>query len=410
MNRVRAAAVVLVLAAAGGGAGVFLAGGGPGASLDTPSASTQNEATQQILPWVDTGTRGDPYAVATTEGAKNVYLTLRTCYPNDKATNEDIYEQTPCFKELVEELATTADPADFFSGIKAVVVERPDVFAVCHDAGHKGSDILLRRFWNPGDPLNIQAEQLDGVFSVVNDTCMSGFIHGLFDTLGYLKAAPESFDAAMRSCTAASNRDPSGFDCADGMGHAAWEATLDLEQATILCTKFQTNEKRVICDGGVIMRMYQHLESKDPWYLGSVSVPGFDVARWMEIVSAICQEWPEDVQRELGSAEGCWAGTPYLFFKPLYSQIAENGNDFEANKVIIAGWLALMGEACDSYGDVGADVCYKNWTQYLGMTAMYDEKNMPELCSRLPARRKEVCVQAGVGHIAQERERNQAVR
>jgi hypothetical protein len=219
------------------------------------SANTGEDGAEDgtgLVPWINTGKTGDPYQFAKTEDALEIHEYLRECYPRDKSSAEDIWAQTPCFNERVRELAKSSEPADLFAGAKAVVVERPDVFAVCHDAGHKGADTLLRRYWDQNAPLLEQQARLREIFSVVNDTCMSGFIHGLFDTLGYLKADTEEFSIALRACLRVLE-----FDCSDGMGHAAWEATLDLAEATklctllpMLCTLLPINEGRVIMDRG----------------------------------------------------------------------------------------------------------------------------------------------------------------
>lgn len=382
----------------------------PAAGGETGTADTSaNEATNAmnetgLVPWIDTGKTGDPYQFATTEGAVKIYEYLRECYPKDKSSAEDIWAQTPCFNERVLELAASAEPADFFAGAKAVVVERPDVFAVCHDAGHKGADALLRRYWDQEAPLSEQQAQLREIFSVVNDTCMSGFIHGLFDTLGYLKADIKEFDIALQACLRVLE-----FDCSDGMGHAAWEATLDLPAATKLCTLLPTNEGRVICDGGIVMRIYQHLEKTDPWYYGSVDTPGFVVKDWMEKVASLCDTWPEDLPRERGSKEGCWAGTPYLYFKPLYSELSLRGNDFQAARAKLIENLGHMAAACDSFGSVGAEACYGAWDQYLVRTALYKTENIKALCESLPKGRAAKCLTRSLAYLEDELGRNQAI-
>jgi hypothetical protein len=373
-------------------------------TADTPT----NESTDAmnkigLVPWIDTGRTGDPYQFATTEGAVRIYEYLRECYPKDKSSAEDIWAQTPCFNERVLELAASAEPADLFAGAKAVVVERPDVFAVCHDAGHKGADALLRRYWDADAPLAEQQTQLRKLFSVVNNTCMSGFIHGLFDTLGYLKADTEEFKAALEACLLVLE-----FDCSDGMGHAAWEATLNLPAATKLCTLLPTNEGRVVCDGGIVMRIYQHLEKTDPWYYGSVDTPGFVVKDWMKKVASLCDTWPEDLPRERGSKEGCWAGTPYLYFKPLYSELSLRNNDFQAARAKLIENLGHMAAACDSFGSVGAEACYEAWDQYMVRIALYEEENVKVLCEGLPKGRGAKCMTRGLAYLEDELRRNQA--
>ena len=366
--------------------------------------SADNQDGNSLVPWIDTGKRGDPFKYATTPGAVEVYQYLRECYPDDKASAEDIWAQTPCFNERVAKLAETAEPGDFFAGAKAVVVERPDVFAVCHDAGHKGSDVLLRRYWDRDADIETQKRQLTEVFSVVNDTCMTGFVHGLFDTLGYLQAGVEQFQVALDACLSVG-----GFDCSDGMGHAAWEATQDLEQATELCTLLPTNEERILCDGGIVMRIYQHFEKTDPWYYGSIDTPGFKVEDWMNRVSQLCDTWPESPKRDKGGKQGCWAGVPYLYFKPLYSELTSKNNDFAAAKDNLQKYLRLMESACESFGPVGSEVCISAWWQYLVRTAMYEETNIKTLCGALKPQRSGTCVERAVAQLRDEVSRNQAV-
>lgn len=375
---------------------------GGGGNLEEQEGGERNG--DSLVPWIDTGERGDPFKYATTPGAVEVYEYLRECYPDESMSPEDIWAQTPCFNERVAELAATSEPADFFAGAKAVVVERPDVFAVCHDAGHKGSDILLRRYWDRKADIETQKKQLAEVFSVVNDTCMTGFVHGLFDTLGYLQAGVEQFKVALDACLSVG-----GFDCSDGMGHAAWEATQNLEQATSLCTLLPTNEEKVLCDGGIVMRIYQHYEKTDPWYYGSIDTPGFTVEDWMIKVSQLCDTWPENVEREKGGKQGCWAGVPYLYFKPLYSELTTRGNDFSAAAANLQRYMKLMESACDSFGPVGSEVCIGAWWQYIARTAIYEENNVKTLCSALKPQRIEMCVEKGVSQLRDDVSRNQAI-
>lgn len=384
---------------------VPVAGDAAGTADTSASEATDAESGSGLVPWIDTGKTGDPYQFATTVGAIKIYEYLRECYPNDKSSAEDIWAQTPCFNERVLELAANAEPADLFAGAKAVVVERPDVFAVCHDAGHAGADALLRRYWDREATLDEQQAQLREIFSVANDTCMSGFIHGLFDTLGYLKADIEEFDTALQACLRVLE-----FDCSDGMGHAAWEATLDLPAATKLCTLLPTNEGRVTCDGGIVMRIYQHLEKTDPWYYGSMNTPGFVVKDWMEKVASLCDTWPEDLPRSRGSKEGCWAGTPYLYFKPLYSELSLRGNDFQVARAKLIENLGHMAAACDSFGSVGAEACYEAWDQYLVRTALYKAENIKVLCESLPKGRAVKCLTRSLAQLEDELGRNQATR
>lgn len=408
-----AAGIVLVVSLIGVSNYALNRGDGLGAP---PAAGDETEATGApadasvdamsetgLVPWIDTGKTGDPYQFATTEGAIAIYKYLRECYPEDKSSAKDIWTQTPCFNERVLELAASAEPADLFAGAKAVVVERPDVFAVCHDAGHKGADALLRRYWNRGAPLAEQQAQLREIFSVVNDTCMSGFIHGLFDTLGYLEAGMAEFEIALQACLRVLE-----FDCSDGMGHAAWEATLNLPAATKLCTLLPTNEGRVICDGGIVMRIYQHLEKTDPWYYGSVDTPGFVVKDWMTKVSSLCDTWPDDLPRERGSKEGCWAGAPYLYFKPLYSELSLRGNDFQVARVKLIEYLGHMAASCESFGSVGAEACYEAWDQYLVRIALYETENVKVLCEGLPKGRVSKCLTRSLAYLEDELGRNQA--
>lgn len=379
------------------------AGGGMATKNEPDKKEGDELGRTGLVPHLNTGKIGDPYQFAKTAGAIKIYEYLRECYPKDRSGDGDIWAQTPCFNERVLELAASAEPADFFAGAKAVVVERPDVFAVCHDAGHKGSDVMLRRYWDQNAPVLEQQEQLRKIFSVVNDTCMSGFIHGLFDTLGYLKADIGEFKIALEACLIVLE-----FDCSDGLGHAAWEATLDLGEATKLCTLLPTNEGRVICDGGIVMRIYQHLEKTDPWYYGSVDTPGFVVKEWMEKVASLCDDWPEDLLRDRGSKEGCWVGTPYLYFKPLYSELSSRGNDFQSSRKSLIQGLRLMSEACESFGSVGAEACYGAWDQYLVRTALYDAENIKVLCGALPNERATRCEARSLAHLEDELRRNQA--
>jgi hypothetical protein len=378
-----------------------LIGAGLGATLGTNQGSSSRSATPISVEPVS-GTA----AALSTAGAKAAFAALRSCYPDDTAELDDVWEQSACFEQRAVELAESSEPADLFNAAAAVVMERPDVFIACHDSGHKAADVLLRRFWDPTSAPEAQRAALARVFTDVNATCENGFVHGLFDTLGYLDAPIDSFEVAMQACQSAGISD-----CADGMGHAAWEVTGNLDEAVEVCSMLESNEQRVVCDGGIIMRMYQHLERDDPWYLGSVTVPGFSVSDWTTTVAAICDDWPATQVREAGPKQGCWAGVSYLLFKPVYSLVAVNG--FDGAQAEIRDAIALAGQACQSFDEPGATVCFDSWDQYITFAANFDAGNVGRLCDALEPQRSQACAARALtrldADVRRADERQQAV-
>lgn len=312
---------------------------------------------------------------------QQLFKELAECFPSRdiSPTPEMLYEaKNECFDYLVvNHAATQEDPSDVFMALRGLSLARPDVFTLCHNASHKVGEIALRRVVASR---GLDYEAMDRLLVTGAVACQGGLVHGVYDAIGYLGLDVEDFSPAVSAC----ERHPQlTGQCADAVGHAAWDSFNNVEDALTACGFWKAPDLQQTCAEGIIMRIYQRLEPEDEYYTGRVFGDAAD--DFLYNTADMCLEWPSvsipgliaDDPRTL-----CYESVPYLLMKPLLALVETNGAQYEPVKEEVKRLLAVMQDACGRYGS-GKTLCTQRIGSYLPGVTVYDEQATLELCAVL---------------------------
>jgi hypothetical protein len=340
----------------------------------------------------------DTPALIAKPAVQSLYEQLRACFPNEETDTSKLYDQAPCYEKQIERAANTLEPNDIYNAVNALVAERPDLFAACHAGGHKAAIVMMDRLWDPTASYDAQLEQFEYIIGSVNDVCQNGFVHGVYDAIGYAHPDAASFQAAAEICRRISMP---FIDCGHGLGHSAWLATEDYAEAGKICGLFN-DDKRYRCDDGVIMYV------GDQWRENGMAIFPFetnwDPEAFYERIPSVCATWPNERAGDPNPLRGCWAGVVAgLIFRPISALIINADNDYFAVAEEMR-YLARLGEAaCIGLGPEGEMVCMDEWRSNIMFAAANDETAIRDFCSAL-RKHAEFCTELGINQLTSERE------
>lgn len=338
----------------------------------------------------------DPAALLENDVQRELFERYVSCFPENATPEQLFLAKMECFDEaVITDAATTPNPADVFVAITALNTLRPDVFTVCHNASHRVGELALRRIVPVhGMDKDIIAALLDRGGGV----CMGGLMHGVLDAVGVLVDDVSQFRPAVEACLLADQTNL-GY-CTDAVGHATWDAFTEIAPAAEVCAMFPTAQSRRECGEGVMMRMYQRLETEDVWYLGNT--PKGDIDRWNNEIVAICKQWtatpfadaPQDDPREW-----CWSGSVYLFFKPVFSALEAEAGDIAKSYDEVSFRVSKVISACQKFPTPGDDRCLERMGPSIGHAAAFDESAAQRLCALFPPGTQQRCTTAALSRI-----------
>ncbi len=320
----------------------------------------------------------DPSSLFDNEVQRSLYKDLTACFP-ENATNEQLFKgKSECFDEkVIRAAATTPNPTDVFTAVRAMNTARPDVFTVCHNASHKVGEIALRRVvMEYGMDKEIIAAMLDRGANA----CMGGLMHGTLDAVGFVAKSVSEFRPAVEACLLA-NPINLGY-CTDAVGHASWDAFFDKTKAAEVCSFFKDEQSRRECGEGILMRIYQRAEVDDLWYEGSITAQE-DLDRWNSEVIALCEDWPSKpfAAAPENPKEWCWSGSTYLFIKPVFYALERvSKGDIESAFPEVAARFKKTVESCEKFPAPGDALCLKRLGPSVGHLAAFDKEYAVKLC------------------------------
>jgi len=339
----------------------------------------------------------DPSNLLENDAQREMYDSLLSCFPVG-ASNEELFRaKTGCFDEMVIRFAaSTPNPADVFSSIRALNTARPDVFTVCHNASHRVGEVALRRIIPVfGIDKDIIAALLDRGASA----CMGGLMHGTLDAVGLLVSEIPAFKPVVEACLLA-NPDNLGY-CTDAVGHATWDAFGDISKAAEVCSFFETPRTRRECGEGILMRIYQRGETEDRKYAGNI-VRDEDLEEWNSAIVDICESWPStpfSAAAPENPQEWCWSGSVYLFFKPIFYSLSLAKGVIEEAYPAVSTRLAVAIEACGSFPAPGDDLCLERMGPSVGHAGGFEKSYAEKLCQLFPAPVVERCKKDALSRI-----------
>lgn len=348
-----------------------------GASYGLPGGALapENRATKEDIPRL----LADPVA-------RKLFDEVRACFPDDQNGFYELFEQAPCYEDLLNAAAAEVDPAVILHVMQALVADRPDVLAACHNGGHSAVAILTKRIWDSSDPYEEQLSQMRRVMQNATDVCQNGYVHGFHDAIGEGKPNMDSFKAIGTIC-AELGGDEGKIDCGHGLGHSVWYATQDFKKAAEICGMFPDTLK-YRCDDGVIMyvpdvwtKELQKKTGKTGWAADPRS-DNWDTERYYQSTLDLCRTWPAERHDDPDPRLGCWMGiVSGLLWRPMTTLM--NYGNYEDIAAEVKPLVTKSEWVCTELGGRAEETCMKEWSDLVPFVAQNIPKNIEDICSAL---------------------------
>lgn len=266
-----------------------------------------------------------------------------------------------CLLQVMLDAVEAGEVWEMQAQLEMQIEETPALYYACHDIGH----LAGRRAYELAPDI--------GRLIVNNPsaTCAYGIGHGVLDGFGDDSPGYEEFRAAADAC--ATKEGMSAWLCADGIGHAAWEASGDLAQASVYC-ELLDYWARAACSEGIMMQIYEPAGS------GLMESPESVFAE----LPGVCESWPssdKDVIR------GCHAGAGYLYTREawfLESVMVGGQRDRESAQLAIVDKLVRAGDLCRMHHDqFGVDACLGSVAKQVPYSLYEEESLFERACAAL---------------------------
>lgn len=242
-----------------------------------------------------------PSQAASFDGVDDIREQLHACgngVMTAQVLGSDEYQG--CLYALMTHAADTGQLAELQDALSAELEQTPALANHCHDTGHRAGEYAFKL--NP----DIYTQLMDNS----RVTCAYAIGHGLLD--GFARSDPDraDFAAAATACNEwEDDRDShvGGF-CADGLGHAAWDVTNDLDAAVERCALLEHGHNQKACGEGIIMQIYQ-----PAGFLAENELKGD-----LDTLPELCSSWPTPA----GSEEvkvGCFTGAGYIYTRAAWT-------------------------------------------------------------------------------------------
>ena len=257
-----------------------------------------------------------------------------------------------------------------------LVLRRPSLHNSCHLAEHETGERVLD---GPGEAPDLVSANLDNV-------CSWGFGHGVLETFGAMQPSATQWRDVLDVCRKSRGTEVYAL-CADGVGHAAWDATKSLPGAAARCEELLDAAAVNACAGGVLMQQFRPAERS-----GGSSPPLPDLRAFCD------RSWPSELSRS-----GCAAGLGYvlamgLIGDPVAASLGpdpstEPSAQLQAARTGAPGLQESFG-VCSSLR-VDADECTLTLIQHLPRHLLRTPEALEVLCGGLPEQWRGPCTTPG---------------
>jgi hypothetical protein len=365
------------------------------------NSETENYSEEGIvIKEVKRATVEDIPRLTSTPDSKKLYDAIVDCFPDDNAEFFELFEQAPCYEDLVIKAAASYEPKDLLNAVKALVAKKPNVLTACHNGGHSAAAALTKRLWNPKDPYETQLIQMRSVMKEADDVCQNGYVHGFYDAIGQESPNMDSFRAAAEVCYEVQS--PT-VDCGHGLGHSAWYATQDFLKAAEICGVLKGHFK-YRCDDGVLMYLPDYWSKGKAGWTADPRQKAWDVDKFYKDAVEVCSWWPKERAGDPEPTKGCWIGiVAGVLFRPI-STLLNYGN-YEDIAPEAKELLKRAEAACMEFGEKGEEYCIKEWPGMVLYVAQNDPENIKDLCSAM-VKYKERCTVKSLAQLEENLNRD----
>lgn len=327
---------------------------GPGSSDGSPIAAAGGDVVS-----ASTGTEPratDPDAL---EAEQAAYRSLQRCVPPQTEP-----PHANCIAELLVEATDEHGMRAASDAIARIISEFGEVEWMCHPAAHASGSLAFTKNGNAAETMKN-----------LNTTCGAGFLHGVLDGFGKSKPPLEDYVTLGEACYWEGIAAQPGL-CFDGIGHAVWNGTTDVDASARVCASMPEPGARDACTEGVLMQMYDPANEEATFPLEDAP----------EDLPGICANWPD--YRPAGADESrtefCYGGTAYLLMLPVTNDHFRRGEKVADNVDYYKARIAELGEQCAAMGPDGVKLCTETLGRHLaGPLVDHDFETASALCSVL---------------------------
>lgn len=287
-----------------------------------------------------------------------IYDCMLACFPGEGSVlNSNLLGAGgPCFNSQLAKTSSKWGKTIWQEAVDAFIHDHPEVGDLCHGGAHIAgkNEVVL----HGGEPIETLRN-----FSRL---CNSGFQHGTLDALSVTKPSIAEMRAIASACKELTS-DLAG-ECIHGIGHAAYDVTRTLEEASSICEVYD-EEGYKGCSYGIVMRRFWR---EIPWSDSE------DVPELIADAEQLCRRWPRRTLPDGGSTlNGCWYAVPYQMWFPI-----QGGVLGIITMDDLGGYVAEISAACGRAPEVGLGaVCESEAGRYAANAARWVQADAVKVCS-----------------------------
>lgn len=298
-----------------------------------------------------------------------IYDCLLACFPGegDILNSNLLRAGGPCLNAQLAKMSNKWGKEVWMDSVEAFIHDHPEAGDMCHGGAHiAGKNEVLK---HGGEPME--------TLTSFTRLCNSGFQHGTLDALSILKPSTKDMRTLAAECVKLDS--VLSGECIHGIGHAAYDVSQTLEEASSICEVYNDDEYRG-CSYGIVMRRFWREIQKSE---------AEDVPELIADAERLCQKWPDKPLPQGGrTLNGCWYAVPYQMWFPIQGGILGTITMAEMGEYI--GQIsAACGRAPEA--DLGS-VCESEAGRYTANAARWVLDDAIKLCSY--TRDTEGCVAA----------------
>ena len=288
------------------------------------------------------------------------YEALVPCMANE---GNDWRPSGGCIGDALPTMIDELGPAAPFEALARHTSKDLRVEAACHGPAHAAG---AQVFAETGDAAVAMA--------MANTTCAQGFLHGVLDGFGATRPSAPEFAEVAAVC-ASGILGARESTCYDGIGHAVWTATQDIEESAVVCASITVKAGRSACSEGILMQMF------DPAFLDAT----YPLADAPAMLPEICDTWPEVYPAGDTPRDVCHGGgAAYVLMLPVTNDWYRRGDKVIDDYPYYKARIAALGAQCAAMAPDGVTTCTENLGRHMaGPLTAYDMGVVTELCSAL---------------------------
>lgn len=262
------------------------------------------------------------------------------------------------------------------NGLSLLANQNPDFWIPCHDMLHKAG----------GNSVESIESGVNILMQINIGACQAGAVHGILDGVALHNPTLLDFEKLSDVCiryktdTNAIDGDRLFNYCADGLGHAAWSASKNLNKAVAYCEVLKDPWMKVLCAEGIMMQIFEPAND----------VPAYPKEESGEVIPEMCSNWPAGTGSK--TYLGCNRGAAYVYTRDAWkidSSVVSNKNYIEIEelqnytKKAQDSLISAISLCKTSHKGTGRDYCLEGVSWQIPDLIVNDANSLKEVCGQL---------------------------